>query len=92
MSTETPAGILACGRYLPRLRIARSTIADGNGWLAPRARSKVKGTRSFCEWDEDVVTMATAAAMDTVARDDHAGVSGVHLASTTLPFTRIARW
>ncbi|MEE8390408.1 MAG: SDR family NAD(P)-dependent oxidoreductase, partial [Anaerolineae bacterium] len=45
-----------------------------------------QGERSFCNWDEDSVTMAVAASRDCLIGADKSKVGGLYLASTTLPF------
>ncbi|KZY57209.1 3-hydroxy-3-methylglutaryl CoA synthase [Erythrobacter sp. HI0063] len=78
-------GITGYGAYLPRLRMRRQAIAEANAWYAPNIRGK--GTRTLANWDEDVVTMAVAAARDCLGRgDDRGNIAALMLASTTLPF------
>lgn len=79
-------GITAWGAYLPRLRLARKSIAEANAWAAPELRRHGKGERAMCNWDEDTLTLAVEAARDCLAGRDRATLAGVHLASTTLPF------
>jgi hydroxymethylglutaryl-CoA synthase len=83
---QRTAGIVAYGAYLPRLRLERSAIAAAFGWAnAPRGRGP-SGTRSYCNWDEDSVTMAVEAARDCLQRHDRSRVQWLALASTTAPF------
>ena len=60
-------GILACGAYIPRLRLARRVIAEANSWINPSLKGQAKGERAICNWDEDAVTMAVAAGRDALA-------------------------
>lgn len=83
----TVTGITRYGAYVPRLRIARKCIADAHAWMSASGRSGVKGSRAFCNWDEDAVTMAVEAARDCISPADRAGVDALSLASTTLPFS-----
>jgi 3-hydroxy-3-methylglutaryl CoA synthase len=79
-------GIVACGAYLPRLRLERAAIAAATGWTAaPRARPPA-GQRSYCNWDEDSLTMAVEAARDCLQGRDRTQVGWVGFASTTAPF------
>ncbi len=80
-------GITAYGAYVPRLRMARQTIVDANAWYASGLAGKAKGARAFLNFDEDSITLAVAAARDCLGPDDdRSQVSGVVLASGTLPF------
>ena len=80
-------GIIGYGGYVPRLRLSRRVVVDANAWYAPHLAGKSKGTRSMCNFDEDSLTLAVAAARDCLgAADDRRHVRGVHLASNTLPF------
>jgi 3-hydroxy-3-methylglutaryl CoA synthase/NAD(P)-dependent dehydrogenase (short-subunit alcohol dehydrogenase family) len=56
------------------------------GWLAPGIIAVAQGERSFCNWDEDSLTMAVAAARDCLLGHDKNAVDGLFLCSTTLPF------
>ncbi len=79
-------GITSFGGYIPRLRIDRMTIYQRTGWFAPATVMIAQGQRSFCNWDEDSLTMAVAAARDCLAGVDRARIDGLMLCSTTLPF------
>jgi 3-hydroxy-3-methylglutaryl CoA synthase len=82
----TRRGIVACGTYVPRLRLTRAAIAEANAWMRTGSGTRPKGARSFCNWDEDAVTMAVEAARGCLSARDRAAVRGITLASTTLPF------
>ena len=82
---DRPPGIKACGAYLPRLRIDRAAIGAATGWAGARGKS-LRGQRSFCNWDEDSLTMAVEAARDCVRDIDRSTIGFMALASTTLPF------
>lgn len=75
-------GIRAFAAYLPRWRIARSTISEAIGWSRGMS-SPGKGERSFAHWDEDCITMAVEAGHRL-----HGGhpFDSLQLASTSLPF------
>jgi 3-hydroxy-3-methylglutaryl CoA synthase len=79
-------GILQVGAYLPRLRLERSAIAEATGWAAGLRGGKPKGTRSYCAWDEDSLTMAVEAARDCLAGRQRSTVAALTFASTTHPF------
>lgn len=79
-------GVLACGAYLPALRLQRRAILDAVGWAAPAVRGLARGSRTVANWDEDAVTLAVEAARNCLAGRDRGGVSRVILASTTAPF------
>ncbi len=81
-----PVGILSHGAYLPRLRLARTAIAQATGWLSQGAAKRARGERTICNWDEDSVTMAVEAGRDCLRDRPRASVAAVTLASTTAPF------
>ncbi|MBW1808049.1 MAG: SDR family NAD(P)-dependent oxidoreductase [Deltaproteobacteria bacterium] len=79
-------GITSFGGYIPRLRIERMTIYQSMGWYMPATVMVAQGERSFCNWDEDTLTMAVAASRDCLIGVDKQAVDGLYLGSTTLPF------
>ncbi len=80
------SGIRAFGAYVPRLRLARSTIAAATGWLNPPGRTP-SGARAVCNWDEDSLTLGVAAAQRCLAQAPaDIEVQSLEFASTTLPF------
>ena len=79
-------GIVSYGGYIPRPRLNRMSIFQNIGWLVPAVVTVAQGERSFCNWDEDSVTMAVAASRDCLIGMDKTQVDGLYLASTTLPF------
>lgn len=83
MTAINPVGIKAYGVFLPRLRIARSAIAQAHSWAFPSMRGK--GHKALCSWDEDSITLAVEAGRDCLG-DQSEAVSRVILASTTAPF------
>ena len=80
------ASIIACGDYVPRLRLSRETISAAVGWLNPPNRARASGSRSVCNWDEDSLTMAVEAARNARAMASDARIDALALASTSLPF------
>lgn len=79
-------GITSYGTYIPRLRLDRMAIFQSMGWFAPAIMMVAQGERSMCNWDEDSITMAVAAARDCLVAKDKSAVDALYLASTTLPF------
>jgi 3-hydroxy-3-methylglutaryl CoA synthase/NAD(P)-dependent dehydrogenase (short-subunit alcohol dehydrogenase family)/putative sterol carrier protein len=80
-------GITSYGAYIPRLRLDRMSIFQAMGWFAPAIMMVTQGERSMCNWDEDTLTMAVAAARDCLKGVDKHALDGLYLASTTLPFS-----
>ena len=62
------------------------SIYQSMGWFAPAIVMVAQGERSFCNWDEDSLTMAVEASRDCLAGMDKRAVDGHYLCSTTLPF------
>ena len=79
-------GIVSFGAYIPRLRLDRMAICGQLGWMAPAIMAVAQGERSFCNWDEDALTMAVAAARDCLSGVPRGSIDEVFLCSTTLPF------
>jgi len=79
-------GVTSYGAYIPRLRLNRKAIVKSMGWLTPAIGATSLGERSFCNWDEDSLTMAVAASRDCLRGADKAALDAVYLCSTTLPF------
>ncbi|OIP43580.1 MAG: short-chain dehydrogenase [Deltaproteobacteria bacterium CG23_combo_of_CG06-09_8_20_14_all_51_20] len=79
-------GIVSYGGYIPRLRLNRMSIVQNMGWFAPAIIMVAQGERSFCNWDEDTITMAVEASRDCIKGCDRSRIDGMYLCSTTLPF------
>ncbi len=79
-------GIVSYGGYIPKLRLNRMSIYQTMGWFAPAVVLVAQGERSFCNWDEDSLTMAVSASQDCLRDLDRSAVHGVYLCSTSLPF------
>jgi len=79
-------GITRFGAYIPQLRLRRTAMAAANAWANPGLKGSAKGERSMCGWDEDVVTMAVAAARDALQNYRRDRISACILASTSAPF------
>lgn len=80
-------GIVSYGGYIPKLRLNRKSILNNMGWFAPSIAGAATGERSFCNWDEDSLTMAVAACKDCLVGKDKSTIDAVYLCSTTLPFS-----
>lgn len=80
-------GITSYGGYIPRLRLQRMAIFQTMGWFAPAIMAVAQGERSMCNWDEDALTMAVAAARDCLVGMDKSKVDAMYVCSTTLPFS-----
>jgi len=80
-------GITSYGGYIPRYRLNRMSIYQSMGWFAPAVVMVAQGERSFCNWDEDSLTMAVAASRDCLVGRDKGLVDAHFLCSTTLPFS-----
>jgi 3-hydroxy-3-methylglutaryl CoA synthase len=83
--------LIACGAYVPQLRLPRARIRDAMGWLDPPSTRPVAGVRAICNWDEDSITLAVEAARSclngrVLTPEIDASIGAVTLASTTLPF------
>ena len=86
MVTGSP-GIRRIGAYVPRLRLERAAIAAATGFATGSRGGAARGTRSYCNWDEDSLTMAVEAARDCLAGSDRRhGRPRSRFASTTHPF------
>ncbi|EPL3137999.1 TPA: hypothetical protein SL335_000243 [Pseudomonas aeruginosa] len=82
--SKTVTGIQSWGAYIPRLRIARATIAHAHAWAFPSLRGK--GEKAFCNWDEDVITLAVEAGRDCLGDGISERLQTLTLASTSAPF------
>jgi 3-hydroxy-3-methylglutaryl CoA synthase/uncharacterized OB-fold protein len=79
-------GITSYGAYIPRLRLNRMSIFKSIGWFSPGIVANARGEKAFCNFDEDTLTMAVAAARDCLIGKDKTGLDALYLCSTTLPF------
>lgn len=79
-------GISALGLHLPRLRLARSSMAAAMDWLSPRAPAR--GARTLAFWDEDPISMGVAAARTSLAQapQARAAIGALTFATTTPTF------
>jgi len=79
-------GITSYGAYVPRRRLNRMAVLTSMGWFAPGLMMAAGGERSFCNWDEDTMTLAVAATRDCLKGMDKKAVDAAYLASSSLPF------
>ncbi len=79
-------GIRAFGGYIPRYRLNRGAIFDAIGWLNLATIANARGEKAVANFDEDALTLAVAAGIDTLRGLDRSTIGGVYLASTSLPF------
>ncbi|MDR5836187.1 OB-fold domain-containing protein [Caballeronia sp. LZ034LL] len=79
-------GILACGAYVPRLRLQRASVSAAHAWFAPALKAHGKGERAMANWDEDALTLAVEAARDAAPEAARGEIGTLMLASTSLPF------
>jgi len=84
----SPIGhILACGVYLPRLRLPRERILAAMQWLGAVSATAATGERAVCNWDEDALTLGVQAARSCLLNaGEGVQIGSIALASTTLPF------
>jgi len=68
-------GITSYGAYVPLYRLNREAIAPG-----------ARGEKAICNFDEDSITMAAAAAIDCLTGVDRQTVDGLYFATTTSPY------
>jgi hydroxymethylglutaryl-CoA synthase len=78
------AGITSYGAYIPLQRINRKIISSSTGWSTSAA--SLPGEKAVANYDEDSLTMATAAAMDCLNGVDRAQLDGLYFATTTPPY------
>lgn len=78
-------GIVSWGAYIPRLRLDRKSAVEANSWANSALAGRAAGTRSFCNWDEDSVTMGVEAARAALGRAEFVPARLV-FSSNTAPF------
>jgi hydroxymethylglutaryl-CoA synthase len=79
-------GICSYGGYVPRYRLDRKQIYKHMGWLNPATIGNAKGEKAVGNFDEDSITMAVAAGLDSLNGTDRAGIEGLYFASTSMPY------
>jgi hydroxymethylglutaryl-CoA synthase len=76
-------GISACGAYIPRYRLNRKAISNALGWLSP---ASLPGEKAVANFDEDSLSMAAAAAINSLKEFNRAKVGGIYFATTTAAY------
>ncbi len=79
-------GISLYGGYVPRYRLDRMTVFGAMGWLNPATMMNAAGEKAVANFDEDSITMASAAGIDCLEDFDRREIDGVYLATTTASF------
>lgn len=77
-------GITSYGAYVPRYRIDRKVIYGAMGWLNPAGLAP--GEKAVANYDEDSLTMAVNAGMDSLEGIDRNTIDGVYFASVSAPY------
>ena len=80
------SGICSYGGYVPRYRLNRGQVYAAMGWMNPANITNAGGEKSVANFDEDSITMAVAAGIDSLKGIDRSKVEGVYFASTTMPY------
>ena len=78
-------GIHSYGAYIPAMRMLRTAMFDGIGWVQGGLKAHARGRRSYAQWDEDSITMSVEACRHAMAETD-ADAGRLVFASTTAPF------
>ena len=81
-------GIKNYGAYIPFNRLTRKCIGEAFG------KKTAAGERSVANYDEDSITMAVTAALESTRGYDTRALDAVYFASTTAPYDPfwLARW
>jgi len=77
--------VQAYAAYVPQRRLDRTAVLQAHQWHNGALAGLAKGYRSIAAWDEDVVTMAVAAAKQCNS-EALSGVERLFLGSTSFPF------
>lgn len=80
------SGIISYGGFIPRYRLNRGVIFKAMGWFNAGTFGYAKGEKAVANYDEDSITMATAAGLDCLSGFDASKVEGLFFASTTMPY------
>lgn len=73
-------GIVSYGAYIPMLRMSRDVL--GQVW----GKSAGRGERAVANVDEDSITMAVEAVVDSLTGIDRQTVDGIYMASVSAPY------
>ncbi len=83
---ENMAGIISYGGYVPRYRLERRKIFKAMGWMDPSTGGNARGEKAVANFDEDSITMAVAAGLESLKGLERSKVAGLYFASTTMPY------
>ena len=78
-------GICSYGGYVPRYRLNRGLVYKAMGWMNAGNIAHAKGEKAVANFDEDSITMAVAAGIDSLKGMERSKVGGVYCSSTTMP-------
>jgi len=78
------ASIHRIGVHVPKLRLPHSVIAEAMAWTSAPGRTRARGARAICNWDEDALTMGVEAGR--AALDPNLAPQSIVFCSTTAPF------
>ena len=70
-------GICSSGGYVPYNRLNRSLIFKSMRWINPATVANAKGEKAVANFDEDSITMAVAAGIETLKGFNLSKVKGV---------------
>lgn len=73
-------GIYSCGAYVPIYRLSKDEISRAWG------RPPLGGEKAVANFDEDSITMAVAAGIDSLQGVERSSIDGLYFASTTAPY------
>jgi len=79
-------GIVSYGGYVPRYRLDRRKIFKAMGWMDPSTAGNARGEKAVANFDEDSITMAVAAGLESLEGVDRSKIEGLYFASTTMPY------
>lgn len=79
-------GIVSYGSYVPFHRLNRKLIFEAAGWINPATAGQARGEKAVANYDEDPISMAVAAGMDCMRERDPRVISGLYVASSSLPY------
>ena len=76
-------GISSYGVHIPWYRLSRKTISAAMGWLSPSA---LPGEKAVANYDEDSITMAVNASMNSLIGFERQRIDGLYFATVTSPY------
>jgi len=79
-------GIISYAGYLPRYRLNRMNIFSAVGWLNQGLIMNAAGEKTVANFDEDAVSMATAAGRRCLQGYNPGELGALYFATTTAPY------